>query len=76
MINTKQLYRECYNADTYTTMRSIDSYLKSNILQFTVHFVKFHNLPEEEITITMRDFSISNMNHSIIDIEIQLRRKN
>lgn len=44
-------------------------------MQLPVYFLEFQNLPDKEITIAMRNFSIRNVNHIVINIKVQLQQK-
>lgn len=46
------------------------------MMKFPIDVFEFEDLAYKEISITMRHFRISYMNHVIIDIEIQLKQKN
>jgi len=44
-------------------------------MQFTIQFFKLQYFANEKVSITMRYFCIGNVNHIVIDIEIQLKKK-
>lgn len=42
-------------------------------LQATIQVFEFQNLADEEVTITMRNFRVGDVNHVVVDVEVQLR---
>ena len=47
-------------------------FLNFECLQNTIDLLEFMNLSDKVVTITSGHFSVSNMNHATIDVEINL----
>lgn len=45
-------------------------------MQLPVDFFEFQNLPDEEIAVTVRNLSIGNVNHIVINVKVQLQQNN
>lgn len=45
------------------------------MMQFTIQFFKLQYFTNKKISITMRYFRVGDVNHVVIDIEIQLKKR-
>lgn len=47
-------------------------HLNFYIVQLPVYFFELQNFPDEEITVTVSNLRIGNVDHVVVDVEIQL----
>lgn len=47
-----------------------------DFMEATIEVLKLQYLTDEELPIAMGNFSVSNVDHVVVDIEVQLKRNN
>lgn len=47
-------------------------HLYFNVVQLAVQFLEFEKLADEEVAVAMRHFSVGDVDHVVVDKEVQL----
>ena len=44
-------------------------------MEFTIELLEFHDFADKEVTVAMGHLRVGDVNHIIVDVEVQLKKK-
>jgi hypothetical protein len=63
-----------FNLKYFTKAYKSVLYLDLDHVEFTIQILKLQDLPDEEVSITMSHLRVCDMNHFMVNVEIQLQQ--
>lgn len=49
--------------------------LNFNMVKFPIQLFEFEQLPDEEVTVAVSHFGVRNVDHVVVDVEVQLQMR-